>query len=69
MTPDQDAALALVASTGTARDAARAIADQADADWQEAIRAALAVRAPAQAIAEVADISRSRVYQIRDHRR
>jgi DNA-binding phage protein len=60
------------AALGQATDA-RAVAvreaDARDAEWREAIRAALAADVGATEVARLAGISRERVYQIKDGRR
>ncbi len=52
-----------------AADAAHAAANEADLRRDAAIRAAIKASQPIQLIADTSDMSRSRVYQIRDGRR
>jgi hypothetical protein len=45
------------------------VVEQAEADWREAVKAALATGLNGPQVAELAGIKKERVYQIRDGRR
>lgn len=69
MTVPYPASLDRVRRATDGRDETKWLADEADKEWREAIRAAIADGVPVQHIAQVAGIHRQRVYQIRDGKR
>lgn len=67
--PSGASALTRLASATQRRENAQRAADDADQEWREMIRTAVAAGARVTEVAMTAGISRERVYQIKDGRR